>query len=230
MKTIGLIGGMSWESSALYYQIINQKVRETFGGMHSCRSLLYSVDFAEIAELQHKGDWEALGSLLIEAASRLERGGADFVVICTNTMHKLAEEVEQSIKIPLLHIVDATAPAILSQGYSTVGVLGTKFSMEQDFLRNRFLERHHVKTIIPSAAARDRVHSIIYDELVKGVIKESSRNEYLQIIEELQQEGAQGIVLGCTEIGLLVKVQDTTAHLFDTTKLHAERAVEVALS
>ncbi|WP_066832630.1 aspartate/glutamate racemase family protein [Rufibacter ruber] len=230
MKTIGLIGGMSWQSSDTYYQIINRKVKETLGGVHSCRSLMYSVDFAEIAELQHKGDWEALGVILVDAVRKLERGGADFLVLCTNTLHKLAKEIEQNTPLPFLHIADATAHEIHRQGHTTVGLLGTRFTMEQDFLRRRFLEHHHISTIIPSERARERIHAIIFEELVKGILKESSRQEYLQITEEVLHQGAQGIILGCTEIGLLIRPQDTAAILYDSAQLHAERAVEVALS
>lgn len=230
MKTIGLIGGMTWESSNVYYQLINRGVKEALGGVHSCNSLMYSVDFGEIAKLQHAGDWEALTALMIDAAQRLERGGADFVVLCTNTMHKLSADIEANINIPFLHIADATADAIRTADCSTVGLLGTKFTMEQDFLRKRFLEKHNIATLIPSAAARERVHAIIYEELAKGIVTESSRKEYLDIIHDLTAEGAEGIILGCTEIGMLITPEFTDKVLFDTTIIHATKAVALALS
>ena len=230
MKTIGLIGGMSWESSDVYYQMINRQVKNKLGGVHSCRSLMYSVDFGEIAALQHQGDWDKLAEIMIDAAQKLEKGGADFVVLCTNTMHKLAENIESNINIPFLHIADATASTIQKFGFKKVGLLGTKFTMEQDFLKKRFLDNYQIETIIPTQSSRERVHTIIYDELVKGIIKESSKQEYLKIIDELIENGAEGIILGCTEIGLLVKNEDTTAILFDTTSIHAERAVDLCLA
>ena len=229
MKVIGLIGGMSWESSDVYYQIINRKMKETLGGVHSCRSLMYSVDFGEIAHLQHAGNWDKLAEMMIDAAQRLERGGADFIVLCTNTMHKLAPQIEQNTNIPFLHIADATAMDIQKKGCKTVGLLGTKFTMEQPFLKNRFSQKHGIQTIIPSDQARERVHAIIYEELVKGIINETSRAEYLQIINDLTASGAEGIILGCTEIGLLVTPKYCDKLLFDTTILHAEKAVEMAL-
>jgi aspartate racemase len=230
MKTIGLIGGMSWESSALYYQIINRRVQQRLGGVHSCRSLLYSVDFDEIAHLQHQNEWDKLGDLMADAAQRLERGGADFIVLCTNTMHKLAENIENSVRIPLLHIADATADAIQQQGLHKVGLLGTRFTMEQDFLKSRFAQKHGIETLVPDQPSRDIVHRIVYEELVKGVVKEDSRREYLRIIGSLQAQGAEGIILGCTEICLLVTAAYCDAPLLDTTTLHAERAVDLALS
>jgi aspartate racemase len=229
MKTIGLIGGMSWESSAMYYKIVNQKVKEHLGGVHSCQCLMYSVDFGEIAALQHAGDWTQLGERMADAAKRLERGGADFIVLCTNTMHKLADTIETSVSIPLLHIGDVTAEAIKAKSLHTVGLLGTKFTMEQDFLKGRLTEKHDIKTIIPTAEQRDIIHRIIYEELVKGVILESSRQEYLLIINDLVEKGAQGIILGCTEIGLLITNEFTDAVLFDTTEIHAVKAVELAV-
>lgn len=229
MKTIGLIGGMSWESSDKYYQIINRKVKEILGGVHSCKSLMYSVDFGEIAYLQHREEWDKLSRIMVDAAQSLEKGGADFIVLCTNTMHKLAEDIEKNTTIPLLHIADATANEIKKHQFNKVALLGTKFTMEQDFLKNRFVEKHNIETIIPSPQARDRIHTIIYEELVKGEIKENSRNEFLDIIGDLTSCGAQGIILGCTEIGLLVTPKDTSAFLFDTTQIHAMQAVEFAL-
>lgn len=229
MKTIGLIGGMSWESSDIYYQLINRRVKEMLDGSHSCRSLMYSVDFQEIADLQHSGDWEKLSEIMVEAAKSLEKGGADFIVLCTNTMHKLADSIEQNITIPFLHIADATAIEIKKHQFTKVGLLGTKFTMEQDFLKKRFAEKHNIETLIPDQQARNRIHSVIYEELVKGIINERSRQEFIEIINDLSVKGAQGIILGCTEIGLLVRPQDTLAVLFDTTLIHAAQAVEFAL-
>jgi aspartate racemase len=229
MKTIGLIGGMSWESSAVYYKIVNQKVKEHLGGVHSCQCLMYSVDFGDIAALQHAGNWAQLGTLMADAAQRLERGGADFIVLCTNTMHKLADTIEANVSIPLLHIGDVTAEAIKAKSFHTVGLLGTKFTMEQDFLKGRLTDKHGIKTIIPNAKQREIIHRIIYEELVKGVILESSRQDYLLIINDLVKKGAQGIILGCTEIGLLITNEFTDAVLFDTTEIHAIKAVELAI-
>jgi len=229
MKTIGMIGGMSWESSIEYYRIINETVKEKLGGLHSAKSLMYSVDFAEIEALQHAGRWAEATQAMIEAAQHVESGGADFVVICTNTMHKMADEVEAAIGIPLLHIADATAEAIKSQGLSRIGLLGTKFTMEEDFYRGRLVEKHGLDALIPEADDREIVHRIIYDELVLGEIKAESREQYKHIIEKLIAAGAQGIILGCTEIGLLVKEEDSRVPLFDTTYIHAVSAVEMAL-
>jgi aspartate racemase len=229
MKAIGLIGGMSWESSAVYYKIINQKVKEILGGVHSCKSLMYSVDFGEIAELQHKGDWDKLGNLMADAAKRLENGGADFIVLCTNTMHKLADKIETAVDIPLLHITDVTAEEIQKQGLQKVALLGTKFTMEQDFLKGRLQNKHGIETIIPYESQRTIIHNIIYEELVKGIISEESRTAYLQIINDLIEKGAEGIILGCTEISLLITNEYTNAILFDTTEIHACKAVELAL-
>ncbi len=230
MKVIGLIGGMSWESSVIYYKIVNQKVKEKLGGVHSCQCLMYSVDFGEIAELQHKGDWAKLGEMMADAAQRLERGGVDFIVLCTNTMHKLADNIEASVSIPLVHIADVTAEAIKEKGMKKIGLLGTKFTMEQDFLKGRLSEKHGVESIIPNEAQRDIIHKIIYEELVKGVVTNESRLAYLTIINDLLAQGAEGIILGCTEIGLLITNEFTNAVLFDTTEIHATKAVELALS
>ncbi len=229
MKTIGLIGGLSWESSSVYYQIINRRVQQKLGGVHSARSVMYSVDLAEIAVLQHAGEWDLLAQIMIDAAKRVERAGADFVVLCTNTMHKIANQIEQNISIPLLHIGDATAEAIVQHGCTKVGLLGTKFTMEEDFLKQRFGAKNNVQTVVPNAASRQIIHAIIYEELIKGIVSNESRNKYLAIIDELAADGAQGIVLGCTEIGLLVKPEHTAVVLFDTTKIHAEKAVDFAL-
>jgi aspartate racemase len=230
MKTIGLIGGMSWESSAIYYQITNKKVKEILGDVHSCKSLMYSVDFADIATLQHAGEWEKLGQIMIHAAQTLQKSGADIIVLCTNTMHKLADDIEQNITIPFLHIADATAQEIKKHQFTKVGLLGTKFTMEQDFLKKRFENNHGIQTIVPDQKDRDIVHQIIYEELVKGKINESSKKEYVRIVNELTIAGAQAIILGCTEIGLLLSEKDTDAILFDTTVLHAQQAVTLALS
>ena len=229
MKTIGLIGGMSWESSVVYYQIINRKTQELLGGSHSAESLMYSVDFGEIARLQHEGNWGALETIMVDAAKRLERGGANLIVICTNTMHMFADEMENSVSIPLVHIGDATGEAIRESGLKKVGLLGTKFTMEKDFLKKRLLDKFGIETIIPDDADGEIVHSVIYNELVKGEIREDSRSAYLEIIEKLIGNGAEGIVLGCTEIPLLITPELTEAVLFDTTQIHAERAVEIAL-
>jgi aspartate racemase len=230
MKTIGMIGGMSWESSIEYYRIINEKVKERLGGLHSAKSVMYSVDFADVEALQHAGRWEEATQDMIEAARHVEAGGADFLIICTNTMHKMADEVEAAIGIPLLHIADATAEVIKSQGLTKIGLLGTKFTMEEDFYRGRLVEKHGLDVIIPDAEDREIVHRVIYDELVLGAIKSESREQYKQIIEKLIAAGAQGIILGCTEIGLLVKEEDSRVPLFDTTYIHAISAVEMALN
>jgi len=230
MKTIGMIGGMSWESSIEYYRIVNETVKEKLGGLHSAKSLMYSVDFAEIETLQHKNRWEEATQAMIEAARHVEAGGADFVVICTNTMHKMADEVEAAIGIPLLHIADATAEAIKAQRLCKIGLLGTKFTMEEDFYAGRLIEKHGLEVLIPEAEDRKIVHRVIYDELVLGEIRSESREQYKRIIEKLIAAGAQGIILGCTEIGLLVKDEDSRVPLFDTTYIHAVAAVEMALN
>ena len=230
MKTIGMIGGMSWESSIEYYRIVNETVKEKLGGLHSAKSVMYSVDFAEIEMLQHEGRWDEATQAMIAAARHVEAGGADFVVICTNTMHKMADDVEQAIHIPLLHIADATAEAIKARGLQVVGLLGTKFTMEEDFYRGHLVEKHGLEVLIPNAEDREIVHRVIYDELVLGEIKSESRKQYQRIIEKLIAAGAQGIILGCTEIGLLVKEDDSSVPLFDTTYIHAVSAVALALS
>jgi aspartate racemase len=228
MKTIGLIGGMSWESSVVYYQIINRRVKDLLGGVHSCQCLMYSVDFGEIAALQHAGAWEELGQLMADAAQRLERGGADLIVLCTNTMHKLAPQIEAAITVPFLHIADATAAAIAQNGHKTVALLGTRFTMEQDFLKDRFTNKHGLRVLVPNEEDRTTVHRIIYEELVKGIIHDDSRRAYLDIIDRLRAQGAEGIILGCTEIGLLVTPEYCDAVLYDTTLIHAEAAVAAA--
>ena len=229
MKTIGMIGGMSWESSIEYYRIVNQTVKEKLGGLHSAKSVMYSVDFAEIETLQREGRWDQATQAMITAARHVESGGADFVVICTNTMHKMADDVEAAIGIPLLHIADATAEAIKARGLSKIGLLGTKFTMEEDFYRGRLVEHHGLNVLIPETEDREVAHRVIYDELVLGNIKSESREVYKKIIEKLIAAGAQGIILGCTEIGLLVKDEDSSIPLFDTTYIHAVSAVEYAL-
>lgn len=230
MKTIGLLGGMSWESTAHYYRLINQGIRRELGGLHSASMLINSVDFAPIEALQRSGDWPQMAALLSDAAKGLEQAGADFLMIGTNTMHKVAEQVATAISIPLLHIADATGEAMVANGISCVGLLGTAFTMEQAFYRQRLEQRHGLKVLIPEQSERQRVHQVIYEELCRGIIRAPSRSAYLEIIHGLQAKGAQGVILGCTEIGLLVGPNDTRVPLFDTTAIHAERAVSWALS
>ncbi len=220
---------MSWESSIEYYRVINETVREKLGGLHSAKSILYSVDFAEIEELQHQGKWDEATQMLIDAAKRVEKGGADFLLICTNTMHRMADDVQRHIRIPLLHIADATAEKIKARGLRRVGLLGTRFTMEGDFYRGRLTEKHGMDVIIPDAQGRATIHRIIYDELCRGKINQASREQCLRVMEHIAAEGAEGIILGCTEIGLLVKDEDSPIPLFDTTKIHAVAAVEYAL-
>jgi aspartate racemase len=230
MKTIGLIGGMSWESSIEYYRIINEEVRHRLGELHSAQSLMYSVDFAAVEELQRKGKWVEATQCMVDAARRLEKGGADFVVICANTMHKMAEEVQASIVIPLLHVVDAAATAVKRRGLKIVGLLGTRFTMEEDFYRGRLTRRHGLEVHVPDAADQERVHRIIYDELVAGELLQESKATILRIIDGLVRQGAKGIILGCTEIPLLIKDGDCSVPVFDTTRIHALAAVDLALS
>jgi aspartate racemase len=229
MKTIGLIGGMSWESSLEYYRIINEEVKNKLGGLHSAKSLMYSVDFEEIERVQHQEKWDEATQLMIDAAQRLERGGADFVLICSNTMHKMADEVQRNIEIPLLHIVDATAEKIKEAGFKKIGLTGTKFTMEEDFYKGRLIKKYDLDVIIPGEEERQTVDDIIYKELCLGVIKPSSRDQFRKIIHNFVKNGAQAIILGCTEIPLLVKQEDIEVRLFDTTRIHAESAVEYAL-
>jgi aspartate racemase len=230
MKTIGLIGGMSWESTIPYYRQINEAVRNRLGPLHSAKLILYSVDFHEIEKLQRAGDWEAAGAILADAARALETAGANFLVLCTNTMHKVAGHIESAVTIPLLHIADATGAAIKLAGHSIVGLLGTRFTMEQDFYRARLGERYGLKVLVPGALEREVIHRIIYEELCLGVIKPESRAECHRIMQNLVAQGAQAIILGCTEISLLVSQQDATAPLFDTTAIHARAAAEEALT
>lgn len=229
MKTIGLIGGMSWESTQTYYRAINEGIRQALGGLHSARMLLWSVDFADIEALQMAGEWEQAGALLAQAAQKVECAGADFLVICTNTMHKVAPQIADAIDIPILHIADATADVLIAQGIHRVGLLGTRFTMEQDFYRER-LQARGIEVRVPSAEQRQQVHQIIYEELCQGVVTEPSRQQYLQIMSQLHEEGAQGIILGCTEISLLVNQQHTAIPLYDTTAIHAQQAVKWALA
>ena len=228
MKTIGLIGGMSWESTAEYYRIINEAVKERLGGFHSAKIVMYSVDFKEIRELQLEARWDEATNLMIDAARRVERGGADFVLICTNTMHKMAEEVEASISIPLLHIADVTAERIISSGLKKVGLLGSAFTMEQDFYKGRLIDKYGLEVVIPSQIKRQVVDNIIFNELCLGEIKDSSRGQIKTIMGNLVDDGAQGIILGCTELPSLIKQKDCSVPLFDTTAIHAKAAAEYA--
>ena len=230
MKTIGLIGGMSWESSIEYYRIINETVREKLGGLHSARNVMYSVDFADIETLQHQNRWEEATQLMIEAAQHVQNGGADFVLICTNTMHKMAEDVQKNLNIPLIHIADATAQAIKNKGLTRIGLLGTRFTMEEQFYRGRLESKYGLTVLLPDEDDREIIHRIIYDELCLGEVEPSSKEVYIAIINKLIQKGAQGIILGCTEISLLVGESDCSAPIFDTTLIHAVSAVEYALS
>lgn len=229
MKTIGLIGGMSWESTQTYYRLINQKVRDELGGLHSSKLVLYSVDFAEIEVLQHKGDWKETAKMLASAGKSVESAGADFLVLCTNTMHKVAPQIENSVSIPLLHIADATANVLKNDGVTCVGLLGTKFTMEHAFYVGR-LQDHGIEVIVPSEAQRESVHFVIYNELCLGLVNPDSKVTYLDIVNSLAERGAQGVILGCTEIGLLIQESDTEIKLYDTTAIHAEQAVQFALS
>jgi len=230
MKTIGLLGGMSWESSIEYYRIINETVRARLGGLHSAKSIMYSVDFAEIEPLQDQGRWNEAAALMIDGAERLERGGADFLLICTNTMHKMADAVEAQIQIPLLHIADATAETLKARDLKQIGLLGTKFTMEQEFYKGRLTEKYGLKVLIPNQEGREMIHRVIYDELCLGVVSSSSREAFANVINQLAETGAEGVILGCTEIGLLIGEKDTPVPLFDTTTIHAVAAVEYALS
>ena len=228
MKTIGLLGGMSWESTVLYYQLVNRAVAHRLGGLHSAQVLLYSVDFHDVEVLQREARWEEAGALLAEAAAALERGGAQCIVVCTNTMHKVSDAIEARVGIPLLHIADPTADAILRAGCHRAGLLGTRFTMEQDFYRAR-LQRRGIDVVIPDKPDRDRVHDVIYDELCRGEVRDDSRAAYRAILAKLVAAGAQCIVLGCTEIGMLVGAADASVPIFDTTVLHAQAAARFAL-
>ena len=229
MKTIGLLGGMSWESTAGYYRTINEGIKKALGGLHSAKIVMYSVDFEPIEQLQHAGDWKGTAAILSEAAQSIESAGADFLLICTNTMHKVAPEIEKSINIPLLHIADATAEVLVHEGIKTVGLLGTAFTMEEDFYRGRLSENYGLNVLVPNEGDRHIVHKIIYQELCLGKIQADSKTEYLRIIESLADQGAEAVILGCTEIGMLVSQGDTRVTLLDTTVIHAEKAVEYAI-
>ncbi|MDV3349176.1 aspartate/glutamate racemase family protein [Leptothoe sp. LEGE 181152] len=230
MKTIGLLGGMSWESTVTYYRAINEGVKQALGGLHSAKIAMYSVDFEPIEKLQHAGNWDEMANILSEAALGVQAAGADFLLICTNTMHKVAPQVEAAIDIPLLHIGDAIATTLLQQNIQTVGLLGTAFTMEQDFYSGRLRDNHSLNVLIPNHHDREIVHQVIYQELCLGKIETQSKADYLRIINELAKRGAEGIILGCTEIGLLVQQTDTEVKLFDSTVIHAAKAVEYALS
>lgn len=230
MKTIGLIGGLSWESSVEYYRIINETVKERLGGLHSAECLMFSFDFAEIETLQASGDWEAATHRMIAVARQVERGGADGLVICSNTMHRMADDVQNAIDIPLIHIADATAKVIKERGFERIGLLGTRYTMEQDFYKGRLINRHELDVVIPDEQERRVVHNIIYDELVLGIVRDESRQAYQDVIDKLCEDGIQGVILGCTEIELLIsKSEDSPVPTFPTTYLHAIAAVDWAL-
>ncbi|MDE1211988.1 aspartate/glutamate racemase family protein [Vibrio aestuarianus] len=230
MKTIGMLGGMSWESTASYYKAINEGVKSELGGLHSAKICLYSVNFDEIEKLQHQGSWQETASILTASAKAVEAGGADFLIICTNTMHKVANEIEANISIPILHIADATAQKLVSDGVKKVGLLGTRFTMEQDFYKQRLIEKFGIDVIVPDSAERNVVHDIIYNELCRGVIDSSSREKYLKIVASLHKQGAEAVILGCTEIALLIQQEHTSVPLYDTTEIHANAAVQLSIS
>ena len=223
MKTIGLIGGMSWESTVTYYKIINETVKEKLGGLHSAKCILYSIDFQEIEECQANGNWEKSGEILGEAANNLEKAGADFIVICTNTMHKVVNQVKEKISVPILHIAEMTAEKILEKGLKNIALLGTKYTMEQDFYKSKLIEKG-INVIIPDKNDIEIINKVIYDELCLGTINSNSKKKFLEIVDKLRSKGAEGIILGCTEIGLLIKNEDTDVPLFDTAVIHAEEA------
>ena len=230
MKTIGLLGGMSWESTVNYYRLINQGVNKQLGGLHSAKIVMYSIDFDQIEMLQHQGDWKGAAEILIDGAKRIESAGADFIIICTNTMHKVASKITNAINIPLLHIADATADSLLENSIKRVGLLGTSFTMEEDFYTGKLSKNYALEVITPDKPDREIIHNIIYQELCLGQILEASKTEYLKIMNKLAEQGAQAIILGCTEIGMLIKQTDTTIPLFDTTVIHAQKAIAKALS
>lgn len=229
MKTIGLLGGMSWESTLGYYKAINQGVKQALGGLHSAKIAMVSVDFEPIEQLQHAGDWDGTARILTQAAQNVEAAGADFLLICTNTMHKVAPEISAALQIPLLHIADATAEVLKKEGIKTVGLLGTAFTMEQDFYKGRLMDRHGVNVIVPEVEDREIIHRVIYEELCLGKTEPQSRQDYVRIIEALADQGAEAVILGCTEIGMLVNQADTEVRLLDTTEIHAKKAVEYAI-
>ena len=223
LKIIGLIGGMSWESTVTYYKIINEAVKEKLGGLHSAKCILYSIDFQEIEECQANGNWEKSGEILGEAANNLEKAGADFIVICTNTMHKVINQIKEKISIPILHIAEMTAEKILEKGLKNIALLGTKYTMEQDFYKSKLIEKE-INVIIPDKNDIEIINKVIYDELCLGTINSNSKKKFLEIVDKLRSKGAEGIILGCTEIGLLIKNEDTDVPLFDTAVIHAEEA------
>ena len=229
MKTIGLLGGMSWESTLGYYKAINEGVKTALGGLHSAKIAMYSVDFEPIEKLQHAGDWQGTAEILCDAAQRVQAAGADVLLICTNTMHKVAPDVEAAVQIPLLHIADATAQVLVEDGIKTVGLLGTAFTMEQDFYKGRLSDDYALTVLVPNEADREIIHTVIYQELCLGKTEAASKAEYLRIIDALAADGAEAVILGCTEIGLLVTQGDTQVRLLDTTAIHAAKAVEYAL-
>lgn len=230
MKTIGMTGGMSWESTLSYYKAINEGVKAALGGLNSAQICLYSVNFEPIEKLQHEGKWDETAQLLAQAAKSVEAGGADFLLICTNTMHKVAPEIEAQISIPILHIADATAKQLQQDGIERVGLLGTRFTMEQEFYKGRLQQQFGIDVLIPDAEQRQQVHRVIYEELCLGTIRPESRAQYVEIVEDLHRRGAQAVILGCTEIALLIQQHDTDVPLYDTTKIHAEQAVQLALT
>ena len=229
MKTIGLLGGMSWESTELYYRLINEGIKAQLGGLHSARIAMVSVDFQEIEEMQHVGEWAIAGQALAQAAKQVEAAGADFLLICTNTMHKVAPQVQEAISIPILHLADTTAERIKAAGMRTIGLLGTSFTMEEDFYKGRLVEKYDLDVLVPPKSDREIVHRVIYDELCVGQVQDESRDEFLRIIEDLRDRGAEGIIEGCTEIVMLVQQHHTDIPLFDTTSIHAEEAVLEAI-
>jgi aspartate racemase len=230
MKTVGLLGGMSWESTVPYYRIINQVVGETLGGLHSARMVLYSVDFQEIEQLQHAGRWTEAGEILVAGARSVQRAGADFLVLCTNTMHKVAPQIEAAVDLPLLHIADATAVRVKATGLSRVGLLGTRFTMEEDFYRGRLEQGHGLEVLVPPPGQQETVHRVIYEELCRGTVRDESRGQYQRIVRDLGDRGAAGVILGCTEIGLLLGPDDAEVPLFDTARIHAEEAARYSLA
>ena len=229
MRMVGLLGGMSWESTAIYYRHMNEIARDRLGGLHSARLLLWSVDFAEIAERQHAGDWDGAANLLKSAARSLEQAGAEALVICTNTMHKVASEIEAATSIPLIHIADATAAAVKAAGCRRPALLATRFTMEQDFYTGRMRERHDIEALVPDAPGRDLIHGVIYDELCRGIVRPELKAAYLAEIERLRLAGADGVILGCTEVGMLIDAGDVALPVFDTTRIHAEAAMAFAI-
>lgn len=228
MKTIGIIGGMSWESTKVYYEIINEQIKQKLGGFHSCKCLIYSVDFSEIQRLQHSNNWEELNNIMADAAKRLQQGGADFIILATNTMHLCVEAIKEAVEVPFLHIAQATSSAIINKNIKKVALLGTKFTMEKDFYKS-ILNENDIEVITPNEEERDFIHNTIFGELVQGIIKDESRNKFKVIISKLQLQGAEGVVLGCTEIPLLISQDDVEIEVFDTSRIHAEKAVEMAL-